>query len=64
MSSSARRASAATSARDCAPGQVRRKARAEAVRLGVSEVLVAELWEQLVEASIAYEMEAFEGREG
>jgi hypothetical protein len=25
---------------------------------------VAELWEQLVEASIAYELEAFDGREG
>jgi isochorismate pyruvate lyase len=39
-------------------------ARAEAVRLGVPEALVAELWEQLVEASITFEMEAFDGREG
>jgi len=39
-------------------------ARAEAERLGVPEALVAELWEQLVEASIAYELEAFDGRRG
>lgn len=38
-------------------------ARAEALRLGIPEALVAELWEQLVEASIAYEMEAFDERE-
>lgn len=37
-------------------------ARAEAVRLGVPEALVAELWEQLVEASIAYELAAFDRR--
>lgn len=36
-------------------------ARAEAVRLGVPEVLVGEMWEQLVEASIAYELTAFDG---
>ena len=39
-------------------------ARAEAERLGVPEALVVELWEQLVEASIAYELEAFDGRRG
>jgi isochorismate pyruvate lyase len=39
-------------------------ARTEAQRLGVPEALVAELWEQLVEASIAYELEAFDEREG
>ncbi len=39
-------------------------ARVEAERLGVPEALVAELWEQLVEASIAYELEAFDGRRG
>jgi isochorismate pyruvate lyase len=39
-------------------------ARTEAQRLGVPEALVTELWEQLVEASITYELEAFDGREG
>ena len=39
-------------------------ARAEAERLGVPDALVGELWEQLVEASIAYELEAFDGRAG
>ncbi|MBB4641093.1 chorismate mutase [Rhizorhapis suberifaciens] len=37
-------------------------ARVEAVRLGVPETLVAELWERLVEVSIAYELEAFDRR--
>ncbi|MCF8706474.1 chorismate mutase [Rhizorhapis sp. SPR117] len=37
-------------------------ARAEAVRLGVPDALVGELWEQLVEASIDYEMDAFDRR--
>ena len=37
-------------------------ARAEAVRLGVPEDVVGELWEQLVEASIAYELAAFDRR--
>jgi isochorismate pyruvate lyase len=37
-------------------------ARAEAVRLGVPEAVVGELWEQLVEASIAYELAAFDRR--
>ena len=37
-------------------------ARAEAARLGVPEALVGELWERLVEASIAYELAAFDRR--
>ncbi|MCG7348095.1 chorismate mutase [Sphingomonas sp. ACRSK] len=37
-------------------------ARAEAARLGVSEDVVGALWEQLVEASIAYELAAFDRR--
>jgi len=37
-------------------------ARAEAVRLGVSDAVVADLWERLVEASIAYELVAFDAR--
>ena len=37
-------------------------ARAEAVRLGVPEDIVGDLWEQLVEASIAYELAAFDRR--
>ncbi|MFZ3483838.1 chorismate mutase [Sphingomonas sp. 3-13AW] len=37
-------------------------ARAEAVRLGVPEDVVGDLWEQLVEASIAYELAAFDRR--
>lgn len=36
------------------------KATAEAARLGVPENVVGELWERLVEASIAYELEAFD----
>ena len=39
-------------------------ARAGAVRLGVPEDAVGEMWEQLVEASIAYELAAFDGRDG
>lgn len=42
--------------------QVIDQARAEAVRLGVPEHVVAELWETLVEASIAYELAAFDRR--
>ena len=42
--------------------QVIENARAEAVRLGVPEVVVADLWERLVEASIAYELAAFDRR--
>ncbi|MBB3911729.1 chorismate mutase [Sphingomonas desiccabilis] len=37
-------------------------ARAEATRLGVPEEVVGALWEQLVEASIAYELAAFDRR--
>jgi isochorismate pyruvate lyase len=37
-------------------------ARAEAARLGVPEQVVDDLWEQLVEASIAYELAAFDRR--
>ncbi len=42
--------------------QVIDNARAEAVRLGVPEAMVADLWETLVEASIAYELAAFDRR--
>jgi isochorismate pyruvate lyase len=42
--------------------QVIAQARAEAVRLGVPEAVVADLWERLVEASIAYELETFDRR--
>ncbi len=38
------------------------QARAEAERLGVPGDVVAELWERLVEASIAYELSAFDAR--
>lgn len=37
-------------------------AREEAARLGVPEQVVGDLWEQLVEASIAYELAAFDRR--
>lgn len=37
-------------------------ARAEAERLGVPGDVVAELWDRLVEASIAYELAAFDAR--
>ena len=37
-------------------------ARAEAVALGVPEEVIGELWETLVEASIAYELAAFDRR--
>ncbi len=37
-------------------------ARAEAVALGVPEQVIGELWETLVEASIAYELAAFDRR--
>ena len=42
--------------------QVIENARAEAVRLGVPDAMVADLWETLVEASIAYELAAFDRR--
>jgi isochorismate pyruvate lyase len=37
-------------------------ARAEAARLGMPQAIVADLWERLVEASIAYELAAFDRR--
>jgi isochorismate pyruvate lyase len=37
-------------------------ARAEAVRLGLPEAAIGDLWEGLVEASIAYELAAFDRR--
>jgi len=37
-------------------------ARAEAVALGMPEQVIGELWETLVEASIAYELAAFDRR--
>ncbi len=40
------------------------QARAEARRLGVPEAVVAEMWEVLVEGSIAYELAAFDRTRG
>lgn len=40
--------------------QVIANACAEAERLGVPTTIIADLWEQLVEASIAYEMAEFD----
>jgi isochorismate pyruvate lyase len=42
--------------------QVIENARAEAVRLGLPDAAIADLWEGLVEASIAYELNAFNRR--
>ena len=42
--------------------QVIAQARAHAVQLGVPEAVVADLWERLVEASIAHELAAFDRR--
>ena len=42
--------------------QVIENARAEAVRLGLPDAAIADLWEALVEASIAYELAAFDRR--
>ncbi len=42
--------------------QVIANARAEAARSGVPDAVVADLWERLVEASIAYELVAFDRR--
>ncbi|MFK3888427.1 chorismate mutase [Sphingomonas sp. NPDC079357] len=42
--------------------QVIAQARAEAERLGVPAEAVAAMWEELVEASIAYELAAFDVR--
>ena len=44
--------------------QVIANARAAAVEIGVPEEVVAELWEQLVEASIAYELDRFDATRG
>lgn len=44
--------------------QVIANARAEAVRLGAPGDVVADLWERLVEASIAYEMDEFDRLKG
>ena len=43
--------------------QVIEQARAEAQRLGVPETVVVEMWETLVEGSIAYELAAFDRRD-
>jgi isochorismate pyruvate lyase len=40
--------------------QVIANARAEAERLGLPAEAIADLWDRLVEASIAYEMDAFD----
>ena len=42
--------------------QVIANARAEAARSGLPDAVVADLWERLVEASIAYELVAFDRR--
>jgi isochorismate pyruvate lyase len=42
--------------------QVIANARAHARAAGIPEAAIAGLWEQLVEASIAYELEAFDRR--
>ncbi len=42
--------------------QVLANVRAEARGAGVPEAVAADLWERLVEASIAYELEAFDRR--
>ncbi len=44
--------------------QVIDNARAEAERLGAPGDLIADLWEQLVEASIAYEMAEYDRTRG
>ena len=42
--------------------QVIENARAEAARLGLPDAAIADLWEGLVEASIAYELAVFDQR--
>jgi isochorismate pyruvate lyase len=42
--------------------QVIANARAAAEAVGLSGAVIADLWERLVEASIAYEMDAFDRR--
>lgn len=44
--------------------QVIDQACAEATRLGVPEAVVAEMWERLVEGSIAYELATFDRTRG
>ncbi len=44
--------------------QVIANARAEAARRGVPDAVVADLWETLVEASIAYELATFDRTRG
>jgi isochorismate pyruvate lyase len=44
--------------------QVIDQARAEAERIGAPGAVIAELWEQLVEASIAYEMAEYDRTRG
>ena len=44
--------------------QVIANARAHALAAGVPEQTIAEMWELLVESSIAYELEAFDSRQG
>ncbi|MCT8003692.1 chorismate mutase [Sphingomonas sanguinis] len=44
--------------------QVIDQARVEAKRLGVPEMVVAEMWETLVEGSIAYELATFDRTRG
>ncbi|WP_420143483.1 chorismate mutase [Sphingobium sp.] len=44
--------------------QVIDQARAEAERIGAPGDIVADLWEQLVEASIAYEMDVYDRTRG
>lgn len=42
--------------------QVIAQAREEAARIGVPDLIIADLWERLVEGSIAYELERFDGK--
>jgi isochorismate pyruvate lyase len=42
--------------------QVIENARAEAVKLGLPAAVIGDLWDALVEASIAYELAAFDRR--
>ena len=44
--------------------QVIANARTAAVEMGVPEEVVADLWERLVEASIAYELDRFDATRG
>ncbi len=63
MDAAARIKPARTAVRDEArKAQVIANACAEARASGVPERVVADLWEQLVEASIAYELAAFDRR--